>query len=92
MKSLEARLADRARREREAEEQKKQDAEILATGTGAADTGEQGEGEGGDGEGEGYSTYTVEQLKAELDERGLEYKASAKKAELIEALEANDEE
>lgn len=87
MKSLEARLADRARREKEAEEQREENASIATSGTGGES--ESGGEEGGDGE---YSTYTVEQLKEELDSRGLEYKGNAKKADLIAALEADDQE
>lgn len=49
-------------------------------------------GEGGDGGEGGYDDWTVDQLKTELENRGVEFKASAKKAELIEALEANDAE
>lgn len=85
MKSLEARLADRAKREAEAEEQRQENAGILTDGSGA-----EGGVEGGE-EGE-YSTFTVEQLKEELDSRGLEYKASAKKADLVAMLEDNDAE
>lgn len=85
MKSLEARLADRAKREAEAEEQRQENASILTDGSGA-----EGGQEGGE-EGE-YSTFTVEQLKEELDSRGLEYKASSKKADLVAMLEDNDAE
>lgn len=83
MKSLEERKADRAERAEQAEAQKAEARAILATGTLAEG---KTDGEGGDD----YSAWTVAQLKEELDNREIEYAASAKKAELVEALEADD--
>lgn len=86
MKSLEARLADRKRREKEAEEQRQETGEILASSTGqGADQEEEEE------EDEGYESWTVPELKAKLDELEVDYKSSANKGDLIELLEANAE-
>lgn len=91
MKSLEQRLADRANRKETATEQTAERARILAEGTlaarsehlrDAAGNGEETESE--------YTDMTVGELKAELDTRELEYKASAKKDELIALLEEDD--
>lgn len=85
MKSLEERQAERQERQEQAEAQKAEARAILATGTLA-------EGNTGESEESDYSSWTVAELKAELDNREIEYAASAKKAELIEALETNDAE
>lgn len=37
-----------------------------------------------------YATFSVEELKSTLDERGVGYKANAKQEELVAALEADD--
>lgn len=89
MKSLEARLADRERREQEAEEQKEQAGEILSTGT-MAEGQVVGQGEEEE-EDEGYESWTVAELKAKLDELEVDYKSNANKGELIELVEANIE-
>lgn len=39
-----------------------------------------------------YSDWTVPKLKEELEARGVDYDSSAKKADLVAALEANDAE
>lgn len=86
MKSLEEREAERAQREAEADESKKQQAAVLATGTLAeGNTGESGESD------EGYEGYTVAELKEELDNKGIEYSSSDKKADLVALLEEGSE-
>lgn len=89
MKSLEARKADRAKRNEQAEAEKKQAGEILATGTvaGAQESEEEEEEEAAD-----YSDYTVAELKEELDARSIEYGSDAKKADLVKMLEDSDNE
>lgn len=72
MKDLKARIAEREQR---AEEAKKQASANPADGD-----------DGGDGE-EGYNSWTVAELKEELDNRGIEYAASDKKADLVAKLE-----
>ncbi len=95
MKSLEARKADRKRREQKAEQEQKEARRILAGGTvaGQEKTGDQDqeqETEGGDEK--DYQSMTVAQLKAELDGREIEYSSDDRKDDLIELLEADDAE
>lgn len=56
----------------------------------APETDGEGEGEGGEDDGIEYKDATVDQLKAELENRGLE--TTGKKADLVARLEANDAE
>ena len=83
MKSLEARKADRAKRQEQAEADKENANEILRSGTGARTD----DGEGGE---DGYDSWTVAELKEELDSREIEYASSDKKADLIKLLNDND--
>lgn len=83
MKSLEARKADRAKRQEQAEADKETANEILRNGTGS----QTDDGEGGE---EGYDSWTVAELKSELDSREIEYASSDKKADLIKLLNDND--
>lgn len=99
MKSLEARLADRERRQAEAEKQREETGNILtdaANNSAGFVAGQEEsertteEGEEGEEEESLYADYTVEQLKAELDERRIEHKSGLKKAELIKLIEDDD--
>lgn len=76
MKSLEERVADRAKR--------KEEAQAAAEANGTAVPNDDAEKD--------YSSWKVADLKAELDSREVEYEAGAKKADLVAALEANDAE
>jgi len=57
-----------------------------------ADDGDDAEEEEGEGEGEDYSTWSLDDLKAEVEERGLEgnITGSKTKKKLIEVLEGDD--
>lgn len=79
MKSLEERIADRKKRKEEAA------AEAKKNGTGQVQA-DDGDG----GEGDEYTDYTVAELKAELDKRKISYASGSVKADLIKALEADD--
>lgn len=83
MKSLKERLADREERAAQAEADKETAGEILRAGTGTRTD----DGEGGE---EGYDSWTVAELKSELDSREIEYASSDKKADLIKLLNDND--
>lgn len=85
MKSLEEREADRARRAEEAKKAAKQADEIRATGTMAEGKTDRSSPSGGS-----YDDMTVADLKAELENRGIEYNSSDKKADLVAALEEDD--
>lgn len=87
MKSLEERIADRERREDEAEKSKQERSEILNGGTLAEGTGAGSDGESQD---TSYNSWKVDELKEELDRRGVDYATNAKKADLIAALEGDD--
>ena len=60
------------------------DSAVATSAEGGADDDNEGE--------ESYLDWTKEQLRAEVDGRGLEVPKSANKAELAEALEADDAE
>lgn len=78
MKDLKSRIADREQR---AEDAKKAEEAKNATAAGGEEEEEAS-----------YADWTVAELKSELDTRGVEYDSSAKKADLVAALDANDAE
>lgn len=85
MKSLEARQAERKQREEDAKKNVEQANAIRASGTMADKSGA-----GSEETEEGYDSWTVADLKTELDNREIEYAASAKKADLVQLLEDDD--
>lgn len=90
MKSLDERVEDRKQREADAQKAAEENGNKQPESKPSKRKGKGKPADSEEVEETEYESMTVAELKAELDERGVEYASGALKADLIAALEEND--